>query len=202
MNLIIASSGGFLAGGILVTIFLLFILFIVLIGIAARYKKCPSDQVLVIFGKTKGDKAARCIHGGAAFIVPIIQSYQYMDLTPISINVDLRNALSKQNIRVDVPSSFTVGISTEPGVMQNAAERLLGLRLQQIQELADDIENTLMGLGEREVESKQIGNMVMDRLKEVDEVAYVRFASVYRQFKDINTFIDELEKLLVEKKKG
>ena len=52
------------------------------------------------------------------------------------------------------------------------------------------------------VESKQIGNMVMDRLKEVDEVAYVRFASVYRQFKDINTFIDELEKLLVEKKKG
>ena len=73
---------------------------------------------------------------------------------------------------------------------------------QQIQELADDIENTLMGLGEREVESKQIGNMVMDRLKEVDEVAYVRFASVYRQFKDINTFIDELEKLLVEKKKG
>ena len=72
----------------------------------------------------------------------------------------------------------------------------------QIQELADDIENTLMGLGEREVESKQIGNMVMDRLKEVDEVAYVRFASVYRQFKDINTFIDELEKLLVEKKKG
>ena len=63
-----AASGGMLAGGIIITIFLLFILFIVLIGIAARYKKCPSDQVLVIFGKTRGDKAARCIHGGAAFI--------------------------------------------------------------------------------------------------------------------------------------
>lgn len=120
------------------------ILFAIIAGILSRYRKCPSDKILVIYGKVGSDKSgqarsARCIHGGAAFIVPIIQSYQYMDLTPISINVDLKNALSKQNIRVDVPSSFTVGISTEPGVMQNAAERLLGLRLQQIQELAKDI---------------------------------------------------------------
>ncbi len=120
------------------------IIFALVAGILSRYRKCPSDKILVIYGKVGNDKSgqarsARCIHGGAAFIVPIIQSYQYMDLTPISINVDLRNALSKQNIRVDVPSSFTVGISTEPGVMQNAAERLLGLRLQQIQELAKDI---------------------------------------------------------------
>ena len=120
------------------------IVFALFAGILSRYRKCPSDKILVIYGKVGSDKAgqarsARCIHGGAAFIVPIIQSYQYMDLTPISINVDLRNALSKQNIRVDVPSSFTVGISTEPGVMQNAAERLLGLKMQQIQELAKDI---------------------------------------------------------------
>ncbi len=120
------------------------VIFALIAGILSRYRKCPSDKILVIYGKVGNDKSgqarsARCIHGGAAFIVPIIQSFQYMDLTPISINVDLRNALSKQNIRVDVPSSFTVGISTEPGVMQNAAERLLGLRLQQIQELAKDI---------------------------------------------------------------
>ena len=120
------------------------ILFALIAGILSRYRKCPSDKILVIYGKVGSDKSgqarsARCVHGGAAFIVPIIQSYQYMDLTPISINVDLKNALSKQNIRVDVPSSFTVGISTEAGVMQNAAERLLGLRLQQIQELAKDI---------------------------------------------------------------
>ena len=120
------------------------IVFALFAGILSRYRKCPSDKILVIYGKVGSDKSgqarsARCIHGGAAFIVPIIQSYQYMDLTPISINVDLRNALSKQNIRVDVPSSFTVGISTEPGVMQNAAERLLGLKMQQIQELAKDI---------------------------------------------------------------
>lgn len=120
------------------------ILFVLLAGILSRYRKCPSDKVLVIYGKVGSDKngqtkTARCIHGGAAFIVPVIQSYQYMDLTPISINVDLRNALSKQNIRVDVPSRFTVGISTEPGVMQNAAERLLGLKMVEIQELAKDI---------------------------------------------------------------
>lgn len=119
------------------------IVFALLMGILSRYRKCPSDKILVIYGKVGSDKngqarSAKCVHGGAAFIMPIIQSYQFMDLTPISINVDLKNALSKQNIRVDVPSRFTVGISTEPGIMQNAAERLLGLRMNEIQELAKD----------------------------------------------------------------
>ena len=120
------------------------IVFALLMGILSRYRKCPSDKILVIYGKVGSDKngqarSAKCVHGGAAFIMPIIQSYQFMDLTPISINVDLKNALSKQNIRVDVPSRFTVGISTEPGIMQNAADRLLGLRMNEIQELAKDI---------------------------------------------------------------
>lgn len=120
------------------------IVFALLMGILSRYRKCPSDKILVIYSKVGSDKngqarSAKCVHGGAAFIMPIIQSYQFMDLTPISINVDLKNALSKQNIRVDVPSRFTVGISTEPGIMQNAAERLLGLRMNEIQELAKDI---------------------------------------------------------------
>lgn len=120
------------------------IIFALIMGILSRYRKCPSDKILVIYGKVGSDKngqarSAKCVHGGAAFIMPIIQSYQFMDLTPISINVDLKNALSKQNIRVDVPSRFTVGISTEPGIMQNAAERLLGLRMNEIQELAKDI---------------------------------------------------------------
>ncbi len=120
------------------------ILVVVICGVLSRYRKCPSDKILVIYGKVGTDRngenrSAKCIHGGAAFIVPILQSYQYLDLTPISMNVDLRSALSKQNIRVDVPSRFTVGISTEPGVMQNAAERLLGLKMPEIQELAKDI---------------------------------------------------------------
>ncbi|MBR2448467.1 MAG: flotillin family protein [Clostridia bacterium] len=121
---------------------LIFVSFI--IWICSRYKKCPSDKIMVVYGSIgkNGDgsnRSAKCIHGGAEFIIPVFQSYAYLDLTPISIQVDLRNALSKQNIRIDVPSRFTVGISTEPGVMQNAAERLLGLKLAEIQELSKDI---------------------------------------------------------------
>lgn len=112
--------------------------------ICSRYKKCPSDKIMVIYGSigknTDGtNRSAKCIHGGAEFVIPVFQSYAYLDLTPISISVDLKNALTRQNIRIDVPSRFTVGISTEPGVMQNAAERLLGLQMSEIQELARDI---------------------------------------------------------------
>lgn len=128
---------------ILITVAIILI-FSTLMFIISRYKRCPSDKIMVIYGNVGSAKdgtslSAKCIHGGAAFVWPVIQSYQYLSLTPMSISVDLRNALSRQNIRIDVPSSFTVGISTEPGVMQNAAERLLGLKLPQIQELAKDI---------------------------------------------------------------
>ena len=115
------------------------VLFVTFTAILARYKRCPSDKVLVIYGKTGRDASAKCIHGGAAFIWPVFQSYQFMDLTPISIECNLTNALSKQNIRVDVPCRFTVGISTEPEVMTNAAERLLGLKSPDIQNIATDI---------------------------------------------------------------
>ncbi len=120
------------------------ILFSIVLWFFSRYKKCPSDKIMVIYGRVGKNKdgssrSARCIHGGAAFIVPVIQAYEFLDLTPLSIPVDLKNALSRQNIRIDVPSRFTVGISTEPSVMQNAAERLLGLQLPEIQELAKDI---------------------------------------------------------------
>ena len=128
---------------ILVGIFV-FLFFSVSIIMLSRYKKCPSDKILVVYGKLGQDKdgnerSSKCIHGGATFILPVFQSYQFLDLTPISINVDLKNTLSKQNIRIDVPSRFTVGISTEPGIMQNAAERLLGLPLSEVQELSKDI---------------------------------------------------------------
>ncbi len=124
------------------------ILVLVVFSIAAwactRYRKCPSDKIMVIYGKVGRNKdgssrSATCVHGGARFIWPVFQAVEYLDLTPISIPVDLQNALSRQNIRIDVPSRFTVGISTEPGIMQNAAERLLGLKLNEIQELSKDI---------------------------------------------------------------
>jgi flotillin len=115
-----------------------FFVFIILVTFFRRYKRCPSDRILVVYGKVGGG-SAKCIHGGAAFIWPVFQDYSFMDLTPISIEVNLTNALSKQNIRVDVPSRFTVGISTEAGVMENAAERLLGLQRQDVHALAHDI---------------------------------------------------------------
>lgn len=120
------------------------VLFVTFAAILSRYKRCPSDKILVVYGRTGKNKAgdvssARCIHGGAAFIWPVFQSYAFLDLTPISIECNLTNALSKQNIRVDVPCRFTVGISTEAESMTNAAERLLGQRLENIQDLAKDI---------------------------------------------------------------
>ncbi|MBN2613652.1 MAG: flotillin family protein [Bacteroidales bacterium] len=128
---------------LVVTLAILFV-FILIVTFLRRYKRCPSDRILVIYGKVgKGHEAesrsSKCIHGGAAFIWPVIQDYEFLDLTPISIEINLKSALSKQNIRVDVPSIFTVGISTEPGVMSNAAERLLGLAQQDISNLAKDI---------------------------------------------------------------
>ena len=109
------------------------------VAFARRYKKCPSDRILVVYGKVKSGRSAHCLHGGAAFIWPVIQDYQFLDLTPMPIDINLQGALSKQNIRVNTPSTFTVGIATEPGVMENAAERLLGLKMPEIKELAKDI---------------------------------------------------------------
>lgn len=130
--------------GIILISVIVVLVFSLLMVLLSRYKKCPSDKILVIYGKVGQNKdgstkSARCIHGGAAFIVPVMQAYEYLDLTPLSIQVDLKSALSRQNIRIDVPSRFTVGISTEQGIMQNAAERLLGLKLTEVQELAKDI---------------------------------------------------------------
>lgn len=120
------------------------VLFVTLIPILSRYKRCPSDKILVVYGRTGknkegGNSSARCIHGGAAFIWPVFQNYAFLDLTPLSIECNLTNALSKQNIRVDVPCRFTVAISTEPESMTNAAERLLGQTKENIQNLATDI---------------------------------------------------------------
>ena len=138
--MILFTPGGLF--GLIIAI--LVIVFMVIAFIVSRIKKCPSDKIMVIYGKvgqnTDGtSRSATCIHGGAKFVYPFIQAYEYLDLTPLSISVDLTKALSRQNIRIDVPSRFTVGISTEPSVMMNAAERLLGLQLSEIQELAKDI---------------------------------------------------------------
>ena len=105
-----------------------------------QYKRCASNQVLVIFGRTgRGGHAAKTIHGGAAFVVPLFQDYAFLSLEPIQIDIQLRGALSMQNIRVNVPSVFTVAVGTEPEVMQQAAIRLLGLSVSEIRKQAEEI---------------------------------------------------------------
>ena len=109
------------------------------IGILSRYRKCKSDEVLVVYGKTSGEKSAKLYHGGAAFVWPIIQGYEFLSMKPLQIDCKLTGALSAQNIRVDVPTTITVAISTDPEVMQNAAERLLGLLSEDKQNLITDV---------------------------------------------------------------
>lgn len=148
-------------------------LFITLLAVLSRYKRCPSDKILVVYGKIgKGhegaSRSAKCIHGGAALVWPIFQSYEFLDLIPFSIEVNLTKALSRQNIRVDVPSRFTVGISTEQGVMNNAAERLLGMNLPEIQELAKDI---IFGQLRLVIATMEIEEINVDRDKFLTNVA-------------------------------
>ncbi len=92
----------------------------------------------MVYGRVGGEgQSARCLHGGGAMVWPIVQGYAYLDLTPIPIEIKLQGALSQQNIRVNTPATFTVGISTEPGVMQNAAERLRQIAEQLRERTAD-----------------------------------------------------------------
>lgn len=115
------------------------IFFSTIILLKSNYKRCSSNQVLVIFGKTKQGQAAKTVHGGAAFVWPLFQDYRYLSLEPIQIEIPLRGALSMENIRVNVPSVFTVAIGTAPEVMSNAAIRLLDLSTQEIRKQAEEI---------------------------------------------------------------
>ena len=123
---------GIMGAALLVVVFGILIL-------VTRYKRCASDEILVVFGKVKGGQASRCIHGGATLVWPLIQDYKKLSLIPMTINIPLTNALSLQNIRIHVPSTFTVGISTDPIIMNNAAERLLHLSPTQIESMASEI---------------------------------------------------------------
>ncbi|MDA0877871.1 MAG: SPFH domain-containing protein [archaeon] len=139
-----ATETGSSAAGILGTLGV-FLFIAALAGVvilyAFRYKIAPSDKILVIYGSGPGmkGKTAETIHGGGRLVIPLIQHYAYLDLKPLTISIDLRHALSMQNIRVNVPSTFTIGVSTEPQIMTNAAERLLGLSPQGVEDMAKEI---------------------------------------------------------------
>ncbi len=123
---------------IAISVFVILI-FSVVMYMLSRYKRCPSDKILVVYGRIEKGRSSITSHGGGTIVWPVIQDYAYLSLTPITINIPLQGALSLQNIRINVPSTFTVGVSTEPEIMNNAAERLLHLDRQAIEDMAKEI---------------------------------------------------------------
>lgn len=118
--------------------FALFIFF-TLFFLASCYKRCPSNKILAVYGKISGEQSVKCYHGGGAFIWPLIQDYAFLDLTPMTLHIPLKSALSQQNIRINVPSTFTVAIDTTQEAMNNAAVRLLTLTRKDIEMMAIEI---------------------------------------------------------------
>lgn len=129
----------------LVAIIIIFLLFITYaIVIIKGYKKCPADKILVIYGSVSHNpdgskKKCICKHGGATFVFPVLQSCKFLDLTPISFEINLKKVLSKDKSSINITSSFTIAISTEPSLMPVAAERLIGLNTKQIEQIAFNI---------------------------------------------------------------
>jgi len=118
---------------------LVLMVFVIMMFLASRYRRCPSNRILCVFGRVSGGTSVKTYHGGGAFVWPLIQDYKYMDLTPMAINIPLKNALSLQNIRVNVPSVFTIAIDTTNESMQQAAIRLLDLNQREIEAMATEI---------------------------------------------------------------
>ena len=153
----------------------IFIVFNIVVGLGTiffwiqRYKRCPSDKILVVYGKTQGVRSSKCIHGGACFVWPVIQDFQWLDLAPIPIGLGEKEFSPNEKDRVKIVSNLTTGISTETGIMENAAERLLGLHPRAIRELAFEITQGCMRSVVKEFGSEAIKSdpdSLVDRLEE------------------------------------
>lgn len=182
--------------------FVVVFLLIIVITLISRYRMCPPDRILVVYGKLAEGQSSKCYHGGSTFVIPFFQSYGYLDLTPINIEIELKGALSSQNIRIDTPASFTIGISTDAEVMQNAATRLLGRTLDEIQQLASEI---IMGQMRVVFASMTIEEINNDREKliasitkgvevELHKVGLRMINGNIRDIKDHSGYIDALGK--------
>ncbi len=176
--------------------------FFTFLAVVRFYKCCPPDKILVVYGKIGKSNAgefrsAKCVHGGATFVMPVFQKFKYLDLTPLTIDIDLKSALSKENIRVNAPSTFTVGISSDPQIMLNAAERLLGLSMQQIEQTASDI---IFGQFRATIATMQIEEINADREKfqqtvmvnVEDELAKIGLRLINVNIKDVTDESDYL----------
>lgn len=187
---------------ILLLAFAVVFVLIVAMTLVSRYRMCPPDRILVVYGKLANGLSSKCYHGGSTFVIPFFQSYAYLDLTPINIEIELKGALSSQNIRIDAPASFTIGISTETEVMQNAATRLLGRTLDEVQQLASEI---IMGQMRVVFASMTIEEINNDREKliglitkgvevELHKVGLRMINGNIRDIRDLSGYIDALGK--------
>ncbi|MFM7280305.1 MAG: flotillin family protein [Planctomycetia bacterium] len=148
-----------LVGGLVLISFMLVV--------ARRYKRCPSNRVLVVYGRTSTGRSSKCIHGGGVFIWPLIQNFEYLSLDPVQIEIPLQGALSIENIRVNVPSVFTVAIGTDEETMNNAAVRLLGLQTTAVIKQAEDI---IFGQLRQVIASMRIDEINRDRDKFLSKI--------------------------------
>lgn len=146
--------------------FLLFV-FSTIYFLAKLYRRCPSNKILVVYGRVWGNKTVQCYHGGGTLIWPLIQDFAFLDLTPRSIHIPLKGALSLQNIRVNVPSTFTVAVGVTPDIMHNAAVRLLDLDHKEIESMANEI---IIGQLRLTVASLRIEEINQDRERFLDSI--------------------------------
>ncbi len=146
--------------------FLLFI-FSTVLFLARLYRRCPSNKVLVVYGRVGGNKTVQCYHGGGTFVWPLIQGCAFLDLTPRTIHIPLKGALSHQNIRVNVPSTFTVAVGITPDIMNNAAVRLLDLDIRGIESMATEI---IIGQLRLTVASLRIEEINQDRERFLESI--------------------------------
>lgn len=180
------------------------VVFIVVVAstLISRYRMCPPDRIMVVYGKLADGQSSKCYHGGSTFVIPFFQSYGYLDLSPINIEIELKGALSSQNIRIDAPASFTIGISTDPVIMQNAATRLLGRSNEEIRQFASEI---VMGQMRVVFASMTIEEINNDREKlisaitkgvevELHKIGLRMINGNIRDIKDLSGYIDALGK--------
>ena len=150
-----------------------------------NYMKCPfcgQDNTRIVDSRPADDNSSirrrrMCDVCGKRFT-----TYEKVETIPLIV-------IKKDRTRQQYDRS-----KIEAGVMRACYKR--PIPIQRINEMIDSVETEIFNREEKEIESKEIGEIVMDRLKELEAVAYVRFASVYREFKDVNTFMDELKKVL------
>lgn len=164
---------GLPAPAIVMAALVLLFLSTVLLVLVKYYKRCPSNRILVIYGKTGSGRSAIISHGGAKFVVPLLQDYGWLFLEPMRLEISPPDRPADKGLGFPVPRFFTVAIGTTPELMQNAADRLLGLSPREIRQPVDDIITAQL--------SKLIDSMVADGTRGDPEAFFFRLETMLEE---------------------